>query len=190
MEQKSCRISYGCPSTVGRQHRQRCVKQIIILLCSVLMLGFYERFSCTKNSRFLMVGAERVVEEIQQSEHFETVKTSEDCTIDVTTGECTNVDTTTTSNDTSPSVQVTQDDDERDPNLQEMTYDVGDGIQTTLVYVEPTIDEMYRSPHGNTNDNHVKKQRVVPQFNGLAGKFINMSNKKCTLYWYVYLYCR
>ena len=70
--------------------------------------------------------------------------------------------------------------EERDPNLRLMTYDVGDGEQTTYVYVEPTIEEMYR-----TSDQHVH-QRVTPQFNGFAGKFINMSNKKCTLYWYVY----
>jgi hypothetical protein len=73
--------------------------------------------------------------------------------------------------------------EERDPNLRLMTYDVGDGEQTTYVYVEPTIEEMYRS---TVSDQEPRVQRVTPQFNGFAGKFINMSNKKCTLYWYVY----
>lgn len=73
--------------------------------------------------------------------------------------------------------------EERDPNLRLMTYDVGDGEQTTYVYVEPTIEEMYRL---TPQDKGQRIQRVTPQFNGFAGKFINMSNKKCTLYWYVH----
>ena len=77
--------------------------------------------------------------------------------------------------------------EERDQNLHLMTYDVGDGEQTTYVYVEPTIEAMYQSDiDGLKSKQHVK--RVTPQFNGFAGKFINMSNKKCTLYWYVYLW--
>lgn len=67
-----------------------------------------------------------------------------------------------------------------DPALQEMKYDVGDGEQTTLVYVEPPVASMY--PPG---EEPPSKTKVQPQFNGLAGKFINMSNKKLTLYWYV-----
>jgi hypothetical protein len=79
---------------------------------------------------------------------------------------------------------------EQDPNLHPMTYDVGDGPQTTLVYVEPTIADMYRH-HQKDDDSEStpgvsKQQRVAPQFNGFAGKFINMSNKKCSLYWYDY----
>jgi hypothetical protein len=69
-----------------------------------------------------------------------------------------------------------------DPALQEMTYDVGDGEQTTLVYVEPPVASMY--PPGTEP---LSKTKVQPKFNGLAGKFINMSNKKLTLYWYVCL---
>jgi hypothetical protein len=67
-----------------------------------------------------------------------------------------------------------------DPALQELTYDVGDGPQTTLVYVEPPVETMY--PPGEEPPSRTK---VTPKFNGLAGKFINMSNKKVTLYWYV-----
>ena len=70
-------------------------------------------------------------------------------------------------------------DGEKDPALQEMQYDVGDGKQSTLVYVEPSIQSMYAP------DSPIQSStRVVPKFNGLAGKFINMSNKKLTLHWY------
>ena len=67
----------------------------------------------------------------------------------------------------------------RDPNLREMTYDVGDGPQTTWVYVEPPVESFY--PPGKAPS----KAKVVPKFNGFAGKFINMSNQKLTLYWCV-----
>ena len=70
------------------------------------------------------------------------------------------------------------DETERDPTLQEMEYDVGDGPQTTLVYVEPDVTTFYQleEPPSQT--------RVTPKFNGFQGKFINMSNKPVTLYWY------
>jgi hypothetical protein len=67
-----------------------------------------------------------------------------------------------------------------DPALQELKYDVGEGEQTTMVYVEPPVASMY--PPGEEPPSTTK---VTPKFNGLAGKFINMSNKKVTLYWYV-----
>lgn len=63
-----------------------------------------------------------------------------------------------------------------DPALHEMTYDVGDGPQTFMAYIEPDIFTFYKGdPPAST--------KVVPMFNGLAGKFINMSNKRITLYW-------
>ena len=67
-------------------------------------------------------------------------------------------------------------DQERDPALKEMTYDVGDGKQTTWVYVEPGIADFYEA-------DPPAKTKVTPKFNGFAGKFINMSNQKATLYW-------
>lgn len=72
-------------------------------------------------------------------------------------------------------------DTERDPNLKELTYDVGDGPQKTWVYVEPDINTFYRK----SIDEAPKKRfsRVKPAFNGLAGKFINMSNKQLDFYW-------
>lgn len=69
--------------------------------------------------------------------------------------------------------------DELDPALKEMTFDVGDGPQTFLAYVEPDIASFYRgNPPAST--------KVVPKFNGLAGKFINMSNKRLNFYWESY----
>eukprot|EP00934_Nitzschia_sp_Nitz4_P004050 Nitzschia sp. Nitz4//scaffold11_size288233//92099//93646//NITZ4_000758-RA/size288233-processed-gene-0.153-mRNA-1//1//CDS//3329534026//4040//frame0 len=63
-----------------------------------------------------------------------------------------------------------------DPALKEMTYDVGDGPQTFMAYVEPDVTSFYQgNPPSNT--------KVVPKFNGLAGKFINMSNKNLVLYY-------
>jgi hypothetical protein len=64
-----------------------------------------------------------------------------------------------------------------DPNLKEMTYDVGDGPQNTLVYVEPPVTSFYKDGKAPAS------QIVMPKHNGLAGKFINMSNKRLSLYW-------
>jgi prolyl 4-hydroxylase len=64
----------------------------------------------------------------------------------------------------------------RDPALKEMTYDVGDGRQTFMAYVEPDISSFYQGkPPSST--------KVVPKFNGHAAKVINMSNQQLTLYW-------
>lgn len=70
---------------------------------------------------------------------------------------------------------------ERDPALKEFTYDVGDGPQTTMVYVEPDLNSFYRTSIDDIPKN--RYSRVKPAFNGLAGKFINMSNKHLEFYW-------
>jgi prolyl 4-hydroxylase len=65
---------------------------------------------------------------------------------------------------------------ERDPALKEMVYDVGDGPQTFLAYVQPDIASFYQGkPPAST--------KVVPNFKSFAGKFINMSNRRVVLYW-------
>lgn len=74
-------------------------------------------------------------------------------------------------------------DDGANPALQEMTYNVGDGDKTVWVYVEPPVHTMYKSDDEKALPS--LKTKVVPKFNGLAGKLINMSNKPVTLYWYV-----
>jgi len=68
-----------------------------------------------------------------------------------------------------------------DPALKEFTYDVGDGPKTTVVYVEPELNNFYRNADGSPSKKEYK--RVKPAFNGLAGKFINMSNKHLDFYW-------
>jgi len=72
-------------------------------------------------------------------------------------------------------------DTSRDPNLEEFTYDVGDGPQTSWVYVEPDLNSFYRSEDGGPS--RKTYSRVKPAFKGLAGKFINMSNKFLDFYW-------
>jgi hypothetical protein len=67
-------------------------------------------------------------------------------------------------------------DTELDPALKEMTYDVGNGTQTVLVYVQPNVTSFYRGKA-------VSSTAVTPKHNGFAGKFINLSNKKLTLFW-------
>ena len=69
-----------------------------------------------------------------------------------------------------------QDELERDPNLKEMTYDVGDGPKSFWAYVEPDITTFYANEPPAT-------AKVVPKFNGLAAKFINMSKDPVTLFW-------
>jgi hypothetical protein len=71
------------------------------------------------------------------------------------------------------------DENQPDPALQVMEFDVGDGKQSTLVYVEPPIESFYQ------NQELPAHTKVTPMFNGLAAKLINMSNKQLTLYWYV-----
>lgn len=68
------------------------------------------------------------------------------------------------------------DETERDPNLKEMIYDVGDGTQSFWAYVEPAITTFYK-------DEPPASTKVVPKFNGLAAKFINMSKDHITLFW-------
>lgn len=71
-----------------------------------------------------------------------------------------------------------------DPALQVMTYNVGDGVKETMVYMEPSLEQMYAHTEPKPS---TPLQRVTPKFKGFAGKFINMSNKPVTLYWYVLL---
>jgi prolyl 4-hydroxylase len=59
----------------------------------------------------------------------------------------------------------------------ELSYDVGDGPEKTLVYVQPDVTSFYNK------DDPPASTLVEPKFRGLAGKFINMSNKFVTLYW-------
>lgn len=67
----------------------------------------------------------------------------------------------------------------RDHGLQPMTYDVGDGPQTFLAYVEPDVSTFYRGG----GKNPPASTKVIPKHEGFAAKFINMSNQRLVLYW-------
>ena len=83
---------------------------------------------------------------------------------------------------------------QRDPALHEMEYDIGYGKQSFLAYVEPPVTTFYNNNNNNNNNNNKattpsslpSSTKVVPKFNGLATKFINMSNKPVQLYWEPY----
>jgi hypothetical protein len=66
-----------------------------------------------------------------------------------------------------------------DPALQEMKYDVGDGEQSVLVYVQPEVKTFYKDGTAPAST------KVQPKHKGLVGKFINISTKRASLYWYV-----
>lgn len=67
-----------------------------------------------------------------------------------------------------------------DPNLREMEYDIGYGKQTFMAYVEPDITEFYRDTPLPSS------KKVVPKFDGLATKFVNMAKHPVHLYWEPY----
>jgi hypothetical protein len=64
-----------------------------------------------------------------------------------------------------------------DPALQEMKYNVGDGEQSVLVYVQPDVTTFYKDGTAPAST------KVQPKHKGLVGKFINISNKQATLFW-------
>lgn len=66
---------------------------------------------------------------------------------------------------------------ERDPALQKFTYDIGNGPEETLIYVEPDVTSFYKDIPSPSST------KVRPKFNGHQCKFINMSNKPLDLYW-------
>jgi hypothetical protein len=65
----------------------------------------------------------------------------------------------------------------QDPNLHVMEYDVGDGPQTTMVYVEPDVTSFYRSSAPPST------QKVTPLFEGFQAKFVNLSNQTVAFFW-------
>jgi len=68
---------------------------------------------------------------------------------------------------------------DKDPNLKAFAYDLGDGKRVMDAWVEPDINTFYQSDGGGYS-------KVRPAFNGLAGKFINMSNRHLDFYWESY----
>lgn len=66
--------------------------------------------------------------------------------------------------------------EEQDPALKEMRFDIGKGEEIFLAYVQPDITSFYK-------DNPPASQPTVPKHQGIAVKFLNMSNKPLRLYW-------
>lgn len=82
------------------------------------------------------------------------------------------------------SIRNDEDEYQLDTAMQIMSYDVGDGLQETYVYVEPTIEQMY---HNYMIQPPPSLTKVEPRFRGFGGRFVNMSNRTLSLYWwYVY----
>lgn len=71
---------------------------------------------------------------------------------------------------------------ELDPALKEMTFDLGHGPETFLAYVQPDVTTFYRDIDPPAS------KPVRPKHNGFAGMFVNMSNKRIRLYWYVWVF--
>lgn len=161
-----------------RQRRSTAPWMISLLLLLCLNSNLLRHTTTTGT---FLVRAEEGAEVVDESD----VSVEDEAIIDAMTGESVTPQshyTSSTGNDHNRSME------ERDPNLVLMTYDVGDGEKSTYVYVEPKIEDMYRRPSDQTATTELM-QRVAPLFNGFAGKFINLSNKKCTLYWYVITTC-
>jgi hypothetical protein len=72
--------------------------------------------------------------------------------------------------------------EQKDPSLHVMKYNIGEGDKESMVYIEPSIESMYQS-----TPDIPSTSKVTPKFNGFAGKFINLSNKPVSLHWYVFL---
>ena len=64
------------------------------------------------------------------------------------------------------------DPDRQDPNLHGLEYDIGEGPQTTQVYIEPDVSTFYRDA-----ESCPATEKVRPAFQGLQGKFCNLSNQ-------------
>ena len=76
--------------------------------------------------------------------------------------------------------------DDVDKNLFPMNFTLsGDEEMTTfMAYVTPDVSTFYRN---NEDDQQLtQKSLMKPRFNGLAGKFFNLSPHPLTLYWYEY----
>lgn len=67
----------------------------------------------------------------------------------------------------------------QDPHLKEIAVDLGKGLnETFLAYFPPDVSTFYRQEP-------FSRKPVAPTFNGQFGKFINLSPKPITIFWYV-----
>lgn len=68
-------------------------------------------------------------------------------------------------------------DAEPDPALHEIDFDIGYGPETFEAYVQPDVSTFYGEEAG------ARGMPKKPRFNGLAGKFVNMSPQSVKLFW-------
>ena len=71
-----------------------------------------------------------------------------------------------------PTCSITE--DVKDPNLKEMSFDIGFGTEYFEAFMEPEITTI-------TQGKHDKVTR--PRFEGHAAKFFNMSPNRVKYYW-------
>jgi hypothetical protein len=71
-----------------------------------------------------------------------------------------------------PTCSIT--DVEKDPNLKEMSFDIGFGTEYFEAFMEPDISTMSQGKHDEV---------VNPKFEGHATKFFNMSPEMVELFW-------
>ncbi len=64
--------------------------------------------------------------------------------------------------------------DEKDPNLKEMSFDIGFGTEYFEAFMEPDIQTISNGKHD---------QVKTPEFTGHAVKFFNMSPNEVELFW-------
>jgi len=64
-----------------------------------------------------------------------------------------------------------------DPSLELMSFDLGSGEEAFSFYMQPDVTTFYK------DQTLPASTPVHPKHNGLAGKFINMSNRRLNLYW-------
>lgn len=76
---------------------------------------------------------------------------------------------------------MTGNDPQQDPNLHAFSFDVGNGPQSTLIYVEPDVATFYPPRDHPEHDDAKDKQR--PYSPSFTGKFINLSNVTTALAW-------
>lgn len=75
--------------------------------------------------------------------------------------------------ESTPTCSLT-DEERKDPNLQEITFDLGYGAEFFEAYMDPDIKTMSRGKHDTI---------INPKFNGHAAKFFNMSPQTVRYYW-------
>jgi prolyl 4-hydroxylase len=68
-------------------------------------------------------------------------------------------------------------DEEMDPGLEKMTFDIGSGTEVAWVYSKPNVSSFYRDAPGSPD-----RKMVTPAYRGQVCNFINLSDKEVVLF--------